>query len=321
MSTPVQITEADAIDNKPQPASSNSILPPPLLPFSTSTPLVDVVAPCALGEGYTFDAVHDGHVFSVIVPKGGVKAGESFSVPFVPHTHDENSDIYYAEAVPIATEVSPMLLPISSSTSPCPTRTSSTTTYAITTSPTPLGRWKDDIWDCCAPGCCHASCFNAICFPQILMGQVLTRMQLTWCGNPAKSTGQYKQTFTTLLWLTISYWAVWIFFHCDEKDNSHGRHHNCDGWRHDVMTMVRLMWCLYTVVVMIKLRRAIRNRYKIPTTQCTGCEDCCCVVFCCCCTMAQMARQTADYKRQRAYCCTDTGLAEERYTLQEVLVV
>jgi Cys-rich protein (TIGR01571 family) len=320
MSTPVQITEVDAIDNKQQSASTTSTSPATLLPNATATSFVDVVAPCALGEGYTFDAVHEGQVFSVTVPKGGVKAGETFSVPFVPHSHDENSDIYYAEAVPIATEVTP-LIPTTTTTSslsssPAMTRT---TTYAITTSSAPIGRWKDGICDCCAHGCCHPAYLNAICFRQILMGQVLTRMQMTWCGNPATSRGQYKQTFPTLLWLTISYWIVWIFFHCDEE--SHGGHRNCHGWRHGVLGTVQLVWFVYTVVVMIKLRQAIRNRYKIPQTQCVGCEDCCCVVICSCCTMAQLARQTADYERQRAYCCTDTGLAEERYTLEEALVV
>lgn len=304
MSSPAQITEADAFETKSGKNNQN-------LSTASSNRWVQVIAPSTLEEGYTFDAVHDGYVFPVTVPQGGVKAGESFSVPFVPPPEDAVVEtIFHAEAIPIATEVTPML-PTTS------TNESAATMYTITSSSTaPLGHWRDGLCDCCAPGCCHASCLNALCFRQILMGQVLVRMQLTWCGFPAKSRAQYKQTFHTLLWLTVGYWTMWIFFHCDDD---HGG--NCHGWRHGVLGTVRLLWSLYTIIVMSRLRKAVRERYQIPQTQCMGCEDCCCAVFCSCCTMAQLARQTADYERQRAYCCTDTGLAEEKYTLHQVLVV
>jgi Cys-rich protein (TIGR01571 family) len=307
MSTPAKITQASAFQEDNYRLQSSQSIPPPILPSSASnTRFVEVIAPSTLEEGYMFDAFHDGHVFPVTVPIGGVKAGESFTVPFVPNTDNADDDIFYAEAIPIASEVTPML----------PSQRQSTSHYALTSSTAPLGRWKDGLCDCCAPGCCHPSLCNAICFKQILMGQVLTRMQRTWCGDPVTTRSQYKRTFPTLLWLTVAYWMVWIFFHCD---HDHGG--NCHGWRHGILGTVRLVWFLYTVIVMIKLRKAVRERYQIPQTHCQGCEDCCCVVFCSCCTMAQMARQTADYERQRAYCCTDTGLAEEKYTLQEALVV
>ncbi|KAL3932982.1 MAG: hypothetical protein SGARI_003821 [Bacillariaceae sp.] len=151
--------------------------------------LVDIVAPSDLGEGYTFDAVHDGRVFPVSVPKGGVKAGQTFQAPFAPR-----ETAIYAEAVAVATEVTPL-------TEAVPTGAGAS--Y-------PMGRWRDGLCDCCSPGCCHPSLLNAICFRQILMGQVLSRMHLTWCGNKARSRSQYKRTFHTLLWLTISYWLFWM---------------------------------------------------------------------------------------------------------------
>jgi Cys-rich protein (TIGR01571 family) len=293
MSSPANIVQADALE-KEQNNGSNR----------TTTTTVDIVAPSNLDAGYTFDAVHDGRVFTVTVPDGGVKAGQTFSVPFLPRDYE-----IYAEAVPVvATEATPMTgnhhedheLP-----------------QGVVSFP--LGRWRDGLCDCCAQGCCHPSLWNAICFRQILLGQILTRMQLTWCGDRARTRGQYKRTFHILLWLTVSYWLFWFFFHCDEEDH-HGR--DCHGWRHSVMGAVRTIWFVYTLIVMIKLRRAVRDKYKIPQSCCGGCEDCCCVFFCSCCTMAQLARQTADYERQRAYCCTETGLAEERYvTLEDALVV
>ncbi len=173
-------------------------------------------------------------------------------------------------------------------------------------------------------------------FRQILMGQVLTRMQMTWCGVPATTREAYKRTFPILVTLTIAYYVVFMFFHCDEdydiedydfKDydiHTSTKHHDqpaCHGWRHSVLGIVQFAWFLYTVVVMIRLRKAVRDRYKIPQRHCPGCEDCCCVVCCSCCTISQLARQTADYQRHRAYCCTENGLAEEQYTLEEALVV
>ncbi|KAG7337248.1 PLAC8 family domain containing protein [Nitzschia inconspicua] len=294
MSTPAQITESDAFE-KDQPFTSST---------ASNARLVEVIAPSTLEQGYTFDAIHDGQVFPVTVPPGGVKAGESFSVPFLPSTTRYSDDtIFYAEAIPIANEVAPLVSPRHN------------TTDALT-SAAPLGRWKDGLCDCCAAGCCHPSCCNAIYCRQILMGQVLTRMQMTWCGNPSKSRSQSKNTFHILLWLTFGYWIISIIFHCDRDHNGH-----CDGFPYGFLGTVRIVWFLYTVVVMTKLRKAVRDRYRIPQTQCMCFEDCCCAVFCSCCTMAQLARQTADYERQRAYCCTDTGLAEEKYTLEESLIV
>mmetsp|Transcript_899 Transcript_899/g.1423 ORF Transcript_899/g.1423 Transcript_899/m.1423 type:complete len:323 (+) Transcript_899:149-1117(+) len=322
MSSPVPMISADALDESNNNNSNDengkkkqqsmqqgdkaddNALPPPMLP------MVDVIAPSNLEGGYTFDAVHDGQVFSVTVPPGGVKAGEAFSVPFAPY------DVVVAEAVLMSdesyndynnnptmnNEVTPLLPPASSSAA-----------AVIGTTTNNTGVWKDGLCDCCSEGCCHPSLCNSMFFRQILMGQVLTRMRMTWCGNRA-SRDEYKKTFSTLLVLTISYWIFWWFFHCHD----HGR--NCYGPRQYIMNVVNFVWVVYTMVVMIKLRKAVRDRYKIPQKHCRGCEDCCCVFFCSCCTMAQLARQTADYNQQRAYCCTETGLSEHQM-LQEALIV
>lgn len=66
---------------------------------------------------------------------------------------------------------------------------------------------------------------------------------------------------------------------------------------------------LYGVYMVAKTRRQVRSEYDIPELRCKGYEDCCMAVFCTCCTIAQMGRHTADYETYRAYCCSDTGLA------------
>jgi Cys-rich protein (TIGR01571 family) len=134
---------------------------------------------------------------------------------------------------------------------------------------------------------------------------------MTYCGNPARGQ-QYKRTFQTLVILTLTYWTIWFFFHCpdgecDRGRNQHHQHHQTNI----VMRVTNIVWITYTTITLIKLRRSIRQTYKIPETACHGCEDCCCVLFCSCCTLSQMARQTADYNQRRALCCSDTGLPED----------
>lgn len=36
----------------------------------------------------------------------------------------------------------------------------------------------------------------------------------------------------------------------------------------------------------------------------------CCAFWCTCCTIAQISRHTADYEHYPAFCCTESGLAE-----------
>jgi len=66
MSAPAQIIEAETLALAPTPV------------------MVHVTAPSSLEGGYMFDAVYNGVVFPVTVPPGGVKAGQKFSVPFLP---------------------------------------------------------------------------------------------------------------------------------------------------------------------------------------------------------------------------------------------
>ena len=79
-------------------------------------------------------------------------------------------------------------------------------------------------------------------------------------------------------------------------------------WQYIVYHLITTLFYLYTLILLIKIRVAVRNRYKIPEQHCAGMEDCCCAFWCGCCTVAQVARQTADYDQSRAVCCSSTGL-------------
>ena len=69
--------------------------------------------------------------------------------------------------------------------------------------------------------------------------------------------------------------------------------------------------CVYTLVVLTRLRQQVRRLYEIPAS--SDSEDCYVSTCCLCCSVAQLARQTCDYeeKGHRACCCSPTGLGME----------
>ena len=295
--------------------------------------MVQVTAPSSLQEGYNFDAVYNGEVFPVTVPRGGVKAGQTFQVPFLPAVE--------AIAIPIGeptespqhsfdqSESTPML-PISP---PRVTRRNNPLA--------PLGTWQTNIFGCLSEGFCHPSLCNALWFPQILMGQVLTRMKLNWCGI---SIGQsYK--YTTRVWMFLTLFLIYqkmrlkdclqpsttVWYSTldaimddddddDDDDDLIGlqqilhdskqniNNSNCTSDQADTLQTIQWVWFWATTLILIRLRRAVRRAHGISMG--FPCEDCFCAMVCQCCTVAQLARQTANYTEQRAYYCTDTGLVE-----------
>ena len=274
--------------------------------------LISVEAPSNLPEGFVFDVVHNGHVVSVVVPPGGVKAGQIFTVTdetTTAKTNNNNSVFVVPEAdVVVATEVTPITslddhgrnygrTTEQWTTTAGPSTTEDETMYE--TDPAPLGIWKDGLCDCCSLGCCHPSLCCAMWCPQLLLGQVLTRMHMTWCGVRTRSPSEYKSTFPTLALLTMIYFFIRFWF-----PSHHDR-------QHPLMRLVNIVYFVYMLIVVSKLRTAVRQRYKIPERQpCVGCEDFCCALFCSCCTISQLARQTAMYSQRRAVPCSSTGLPE-----------
>lgn len=175
--------------------------------------------------------------------------------------------------------------------------------------------------------------------PQILMGQVLTRMKLDWCGNDKNDDNhndsdngtrhRQHQMSGTLVWifLTAAYWYARASLESSYSDHpvavedsldDDGALGAWDAFRafsgvSALFTVQELgvwvllsAWLVLSAVVLARLRGAVRNAYDVPTGCAPG--DCCLALCCQCCTVAQLARQTARYEEERAYCCTDTGL-------------
>ena len=76
--------------------------------------------------------------------------------------------------------------------------------------------------------------------------------------------------------------------------------------------LVAFMFLVYAVVLTMRTRRAVREKYAIPPSESSPWEDCCCALFCRPCVVMQMARHTADYTQHPAACCTKTGLRHKK---------
>jgi Cys-rich protein (TIGR01571 family) len=178
-----------------------------------------------------------------------------------------------------------------------------------------VGSWKSGLCDCFEYGIWHKALLCAVCFPSLLMGQLLTRMKMTWSGIPTSDTEGFKKTFRIVLVISICKYLIDTIFSCVEElpEDVDGEitmvlNEDCPSWKANLSTLTTLVFGLYILVVMIRLRMAIRQKYNIPRENCGMFEDFCCVYFCGCCSLVQMAKQTADYEKEEAFCLTTTGL-------------
>ena len=285
--------------------------------------MVRVTAPSSLEGGYTFDAVYNGEVFPVTVLEGGVKAGQTFEVPFL-----DQPQLQLEIPSPPLQQQQQQQQPSSEWTPMLPPQQQSPQ-HQQDQQQAPLGTWKTYWFDCLSEGICHPSFCNAVWFPQILMGQVWTRMKL---GSAYKYSTCIWMILTILMMMMMyaisrvqncititdpSNYSVWGDIISDDEDDKNStesvpiRNHdigsNCTSDDADTLQTITWVWFLVTVVVLARLRRAVRKQHGISRH--FPCEDLVCAAACQCCTISQLARQTANYKEQRAYCCTNTGLA------------
>jgi|Transcript_46730 Cys-rich protein (TIGR01571 family) len=265
----------------------------------TSEQLLEVVSPGTLPGGYGFDAVFAGQVFTAIVPPEGVVKGQSFTVTFSPG--------------------------ITSSSAALPPPGVGAPNYP------PRGRFRDELCSCCSQGPCHPSVLNALCCPQILTAQVMTRMHLNWLGgSTSEATNEpWKRTFKKVaLIVAVYYIAATIlepYVKPTYETNAAGDLVRLDPVGPQSLVILNQVLAsvfgLYTLFILARTRRAVREAYAIPAkSSCSGggcIEDVCCSLCCGCCTAAQLARHTADYRNSKAVCCSGTGLPK----LDPVLIV
>ena len=170
-------------------------------------------------------------------------------------------------------------------------------------------------------GVFHPSLLNACFCPQILMAQILTRMKMNWLGALAPEY-EWHMTFRRIVIIVIVYYVFTSFFRPPPSEVETApdgtiivTHPESPLWKAIVYNTLTVAFGLYTLIVLMRLRAAVRAKYEIPTQRCGEMEDCCCSFWCGCCTVAQLSRQTANYDELPAVCCTDTGLPTSMPTI------
>lgn len=232
-------------------------------------------------SGYIFWATWGDSSFPVKVPAGGVKAGQTLRVPLM------NSHLVERR-----------------------------------------GKWKDGLCSCFRFGFFHPHLWIAWVCPQILLGQILKRMRMTWLGNPAASKSSVQSLVGKffIILVIFSLYDVLVappLFEVtvDEKGGLILQQNMQHRWHQVLYVLMSLPMTIYGVMVVAKLRAAIRSKYGIPTGKLGMLEDLCCVCCCNCCVISQLARQTADYDHEPAECCSPTGIRRPSSASEEDSII
>jgi Cys-rich protein (TIGR01571 family) len=270
-----------------------------------------VVAPATLEEDFTFDVMLEGRhgrndrrPYTVTVPKGGVREGEEFEIPYPPSDIEEgdeeaDDDDNDDQSDSASIEEDGKL------TVPC--RSGSSETAA------PYGQWRTPLLSCCGVFTQATFWMSFVCSP-VLIAQLLTRLGLSYSGH-ADLDGISRSERTVLneaqQEADLSYSKIVLSF---VAVLAVANFIPVVGFAVILLYMILLM-----VVVGSNLRKSARQKYKIaPKCKCrelsiddkrNGClEDICCMIFCGCCSLIQIARHTHNDKEYPGYCCTTTGL-------------
>eukprot|EP00934_Nitzschia_sp_Nitz4_P008749 Nitzschia sp. Nitz4//scaffold109_size72162//33335//34168//NITZ4_005846-RA/size72162-processed-gene-0.42-mRNA-1//-1//CDS//3329532763//8739//frame0 len=252
---------------------------------------IRVIAPATLAEGYTFDVLVDDESFTVHVPKGGVKEGQEFEVPYYSNQYEDDGDNYdEVTEDPTKIQVNGTATMDSEDTN---NQADAQTTFDSVTG-APNTRWRTSLCSCCDV-VTQATFWMGMCFTPVLIAQLLTRLGLTWDGKPG-TPEQTALSFNRILFGMIFALAL---------------------WKIPLVGGFSLLGYYLWIVVGVgaSVRGHMRRRYNIPPTLPNRCfnagthlDDRCCMLFCGCCSTIQMARHTHDDKEYPGHGCTTTGL-------------
>ena len=297
---PVSLKESSTASLSPSSSLQDSLISTPSsesLPVAVSSkPMIEVVAPSTLPEGFEFTVELQQQqqqqpgtpqTFQVTVPPGGVEKGQTFAVPM------------------------PMF-----------TTTRSTTTTTTTT--IPVGHWRDHLYDCFRHGICHPHCWASWMCTFLATGQVIRRMQFDWTGRPTERLSARAMNFSIIAGMVVVYFVVHFVIYVSmvsmdpnlrqQEDDSSSNWSPVEA-EEDEPAVFKFLVILYqffgitywivSTIILIRTRRSVRERYGIPGQDL---EDCLCGVCCHCCVAGQLLRHTTDYDVHPSAIFTDTGL-------------
>lgn len=283
-----QMPEAKARSQIKKPEPITNTLDPEL----GNVPMVDVVAPGNLPEGYTFEAEINGARFMATVPAGGVQKGQAFTCYMRDEMGDDGAptkrwrdglfDCFrYGVCHPMA--LNSICCPI------C----------------------KSQIYHLMASNFLYATDTNFFSFfNKVGLSQVLSRVGHDFMGLPGKvvpDDGPYSTRGIMLM--ILGFWSMLnlIIAGAFIIKKSTGTVIS----KADIFTLVfvNLAMYLYLVWTTAKTRAFLRARYRINGFCCPEeIEDYTCAAACMPCVVSQMGRHTVSYIEHRGVCCSDTGL-------------
>lgn len=267
--------------------------------YTTDVELQDVeaivVAPCDLPEGYVLRVdLGDGRTLVTQIPFGGVTRGDVFTTLY--RIHGQPPPVKPKRKKDVR-----FLDPDDEHWRPA------------------TEKWKADLCGCCEFGPCHPSYLGACCLNCLLLPQIMTRMNLNWYGRrlapgmPRSSLA--RDTFTLVFLFFVAFYIVLVVTDALSikaiRQVEEETEEEAMRLLYSVSAIRAVSFIVFSGFVLLLLtrtRRAIREHYRIPGS--VG-NDCCVSCFCHVCVLSQMARQSADYHRQPARWCTDTGLSDE----------
>ena len=150
---------------------------------------------------------------------------------------------------------------------------------------------------------------------KVATGQVMSRLQLTWTCVPSTTKSASAHAFAITFYVTIFMWMAFgvmevLFIALYPKENLYKFPvPPPEGVLLPITDAYnKLCWAflLVTSVFVFMLRRAVRNKFRIPGS---CCEDFCCTIWCKCCILGQMLRHTTDYDVYPGRVCSSTGLS------------
>ena len=138
---------------------------------------------------------------------------------------------------------------------------------------------------------------------------------MTWLANPSSSKSGFRSTFRNIVVFFFIFGLydafvappLWDATITDDGGVSIQQQVS-PVWHQILYLLISLPMSIYGLLVVVRLRGAIRAKYGISVGCLGRFEDFCCVCCCNCCVLAQMARQTADYDVEQAACCTPSGM-------------
>lgn len=163
---------------------------------SNTQPMMEVIAPADLREGYEFEAEVGGQSFVVTVPPGGVEHGQKFMVPYGGEVVRPKTQVpvgAWKDGLCNCCEFGPCHNHLCMSCWCVPRKYRVCRCYLMSCQWFVVSHHTKLLLQTLA----------------VAVGQVMTRLRLSWLGRPGsvnETTGSYQK----ILYFTIAYFSVWL---------------------------------------------------------------------------------------------------------------